>query len=268
MKIKLLVIGSSGQIGTGIIKICHDLQVETVGIDNRPNKWNESYTNVLTDFLNYEIKDLKGVTDIIFLASESSAKHLENNPEINFKNYKTFEYAIYLSKKLRARLIIISSRELFGLKPENIAAFSPQNIYEKQKMDFEMKLFELKKESLITGVFRVPIVFGGYDTDLERLPRLVPRWCKQILDGEEIKVLNNDNKIELTLIKNVSEKIMETLSVETGFFIKNIHGIEISLEKLSELIYKVARGEKQKNGAEFNMLRYGIKATLENLAKI
>lgn len=265
---KLLIVGSSGQIGTAVIKICHDLPIDVIGVDKRPNEWNASFTNVLTDFLNYEIKDSKGVTDIIFLATEPSAKRLESNPEINLQNYKTFEHAISLAKKLGARLVIISSREFFGLKSDSVAAFSPQNIYEKQKMDFEAKLYELQKEGLNTGVIRAPVVFGGYDTDLERLPRLVPRWCKQALNKEEIEVLNGNNKIELSLVEDIAERLMETLTVETGSFVKDIRGTEISLENLSKFIYKVARGDEQKNGAEFDVLRYGIKVTLENLGKI
>lgn len=265
---RLLVVGSSGQIGTAVMKICHNLSIEVIGIDKRSNEWNASFTDVLTDFLNYEIKDNKDITDIIFLATEPSAKRLENNPETNLQNYKTFERAVSLAKKFGARLVIISSREFFGLKPDNIAAFSPQNIYEKQKMDFEVRLYELQKEGLNTGVVRVPVVFGGYDTDLERLPRLVPRWCKQALNEEEIEVLNGNNKIELSLVEDVTKSLMETLTVETGSFVKDIHGTEISLENLSKLIYKVMRGDEQKNGAEFELLRYGIKATLENLGKI
>lgn len=265
---KLLVVGSSGQIGTAIMKICQDLSTEAIGIDRRPNKWNASFTNGLTDFLDYEIKDSEGVTDIIFLATEPSAKRLENNPEINLQNYQTFEYAISLARELHARLIMISSHELFGLKPDSVAAFSPQNIYERQKMDFEAKLYKLQKEGLNTGVIRVPVVFGGYDTDLERLPRLVPRWCKQALNKEEIEVLNSNNKIELSLVEDIVKRLMETLTVETGSFVKDIRGTEISLENLSKLIYKVVRGDEQKNGAEFDVLRYGIKTTLEDLGKI
>ncbi len=265
---KLLTIGSSGQIGTAVITASRDLSIKTIGIDQRPNEWDASFTDVLTDFLNYEINANEGITDILFLTTEPSAKRLEDSPETNLKNYQTFEHAVSLAKKSRARLIMVSSRELFGLEPENISEFSPQNLYEKQKMDFEAKLYELQKEGLNTGVIRVPVVFGGYDTDLERIPRLVPRWCRQALDGKKIDITDGENKIELILADETAKKMIEALTAENASFVNDIRGTEISLKDLSELIYKVMQGDEQKNGAKSDVLRYGIKATLENLDKI
>lgn len=264
---KLLVIGSSGQIGTAVINACRDLFIKTIGIDQRPNEWDASFTDVLTDFLNYEINPNEGVTDILFLATEPSAKRLESNPETNLKNYQSFEHALSLAKRSRARLIVVSSRELFGLRPENISEFSPQNIYEKQKRDFEAGLYELQKEGLNTGVIRVPIIFGNYDTDLERLSRLVPRWCRQALDMEKVEITGSGNKIELILADETAKKIIETLTAGNASFVKDIRGTEISLEDLRELIYAVTSGKEQKNGAKFELLRCGIVTTLENLKK-
>lgn len=264
---KLLVAGSSGQIGTAVIKACRNLSIKTIGIDQRPNEWNASFTDVLTDFLNYEISPNEGITDILFLATEPSAKRLKNNPETNLKDYQSFEHALFLAKRSRARLIVVNSRELFGLRPENISEFSPQNIYEKQKMDFEVGLYELQKEGLNTGVVRVPIVFGNYDTDLERLPRLVPRWCQQALNGEKVEIADGENKIELILADETAKKIIETLTAENASFVKDIRGTEISLEDLRKLIFAVTSDKEQKNGAEFDALRYGIVTTVENLQK-
>lgn len=264
---KLLVIGSSGQIGTAVITACRDLSIKTIGIDQRPNEWNAFFTDVLKNFLNYEFNPNEGITDILFLATEPSAERLKNNPETNLKNYQSFEHALYLAKKSRARLAVVSSREFFGLRPENISEFSPQNIYEKQKRDFEARLYELQKEGLNTGVIRVPIVFGNYDTDLERLPRLVPRWCRQALDGEKIEITDGENRIELILADETAKKIIETLTAKKASFIKDIRGTEISLEDLREFIYAVTSDKEQKNGAEYSSLHYGIVTTLENLKK-
>lgn len=260
----ILVVGSSGQIGTALMLESRSRGMQTVGIDLRDNPWEASLTDLKMDFLDYIPHEKDHPTDLIFLATEPSAQRLEKNPSINSKNYRDFDHAAELTKNYQMRLIIISSRELFGLSPHEVSLYQAQKLYEQQKKDFETRLFEMGKQGYKTGILRVPIAFAGYDTDLERLPRLVPRWCANIIKGEEI-LIEKDKEIELILVEKVAKMLVNLLIRERGSFLKEIRGAKISLKALADLIRSVAKDNQNKKNEADDMLRLGIKKTLAAL---
>ena len=260
----LLVIGSSGQIGTALMRICCERSIAATGLDIRPNRWDEKLTDLCLDFLVYEPSAVSHFTDIVFLATHPSARELEKNALQNEKDYRAFNHAKICAKRSGARLSIVSSQELFGIVPEKIDVFTAHTVYEKQKKDFESELYELRKENYRTGVLRVPIVFGGYDTDLERIPRLVPRWCQQALAGEPIDVTNPHKTVLLTLVDDVVVTLLDCLFESGKSFLKEVSGTSITIGHLAKLIKEVKDGNKKNDGA-LEMIRRGIVDTFNNL---
>lgn len=258
---KILIVGSSGQIGTALVFESRSRGIQTIGIDLRDNPWEASLTDLKIDFFDYFPDEKDRFTDLIFLATEPSAKRLEKNPLINTENYRNFDHAVELTKKYKMRLLIISSRELFGLSPYEVSIYPAQKLYEQQKKDFENSLFEMKKQGYKTGVLRVPIVFAGYDTDMERLPRLVPSWCAKIIEGEDV-LIDNDGEVELVPVEKVANILINLLVRERGSFLKEIRGVHIGLRALADLIRSVVEDNQNKKNEASGVLRLGIKKTI------
>lgn len=261
---KFLIVGSSGQIGTALAVACRSNSIPALGLDARPNFWDPSITSIQMNLLEYIPRLSDDITDIIFLATEASSRRLVENPDFSRKDYLAFAHAIDLATRCHSRLSIVSSRELFGVAPDKIFGFVPRNAYEKQKKDFEMRLYELRE--IDYGVLRIPIAFGGYDTDIDRLPRLIPRWCQQVLKGEKIEVIHGEETIELVHISDVISRFLNILVNSSKSFLEEIRGVTISFSSLAKLIEEVyGMYARKKNGTEYDLFRLGIIATFQSL---
>lgn len=262
MKNKLFIIGSSGQIGSALMDWCRNNGVEAFGLDNRKNPWKESLTNKITNFENFD--ESLDFSDIIFLSTESSAKNLESDKARADKDMHLFLKACDLSKSNNARMVIVSSRELFGLTDSTLDCFKPKNAYEKQKYIFETNLKQMRQEGWRTGVIRVPIVCGGFDDDIQRIQRLIPRLCNQLVKEGKTVVTNSDNLIPFALVDDVVNSLMNELINNIGSFLLDIKGTSIKLSDLVNLI-KQTYNTKNKKREEIEPLQIAIRRTLLSL---
>jgi len=242
---RFLIVGSSGQIGSALAAELLARGHAVQGIDPRPNAWIE----IPTDLKPFEeaVGDLDashGYTDIVMLATTASARQLQEHVEMDAQDRGRFEGACRLASDFGMRLTIVSSRELFGKTREDLAAMRSSNAYEAQKRDAELAMADFRDRGGDGIVVRVPIVFGGYDTDVARLPRLVPRWCNQYLEQGRVDVTNGETSIELLRAEDAAKKIAERLLGDGGEWVIEARGVETTLAALATAVEKLGHDPK------------------------
>lgn len=240
---RFLIVGSSGQIGTALATEFLSRGFAIQGIDPCANPWIEIPTEILTfEDIRDDFFAVGSYTDIVMLATTASARQLQERPELDGQDRQRYEKARLVALNFGMRLTIVSSRELFGKTRAELEWMAVNSAYEAQKRDMELAVADFQALGGEGLIARVPVVFGGYDTDIARLPRLVPRWCSQFLEHGRVEVSNGENAIELLRAEDAAKKIAERLLGEGGGVIE-IRGVETTLATLAKTVEAIGRGE-------------------------
>ena len=210
-RVKVLLTGSSGQIGTNLaLRLLADGH-EVFGVDQRVNTW--------TDEFRYLIQDLSGQypafpdgiggvpypeTDVVVhLAAHAKVHQLVAHPHRALENtMMTFNVLEYCRQR-RLPLVFSSTREVYGDVHrfegygEDTADFAfTESPYSASKIASEAFIYAYARcYGLKYLAFRFSNVYGRYDNDLHRMSRVLPLFIHSMSRDEPITVFGGADKV-------------------------------------------------------------------------
>src|SRR5215213_2081460 len=208
---RVLVTGSSGQIGTNLaLRLQHDGH-SVFGVDKRQNTWTGDFPYLLQDLAGHYPSFPGGIGGVeypevdlvVHLAAHAKVHQLVRQPHRALENaimtFNVLEYA----RQLRLPLVFSSTREVYGdvhrfdEYGEATADFAyTESPYSASKITSEAFIYSYARcYGLQYLVFRFSNVYGRYDNDLPRMERVLPLFIHQLARGEPITVYGGEEKV-------------------------------------------------------------------------
>ena len=221
---RILITGSSGQIGTNLALRLLDEGHFVFGVDKRLNPWTDRFPYLLQDLSSpyppYE-KGIGGVEYppmdiVVHLAAHAKVHELVRQPHRAMENvtmtYNVLEYC----RLARLPIIFSSSREVYGdihryiedesLRPqtmgEQTAHFAyTESPYSASKIASEALIYSYARcYGLKYIVFRFSNVYGRYDNDIERMERVIPLFIRRIGSDQPITIYGENKVLDFTYV--------------------------------------------------------------------
>jgi UDP-glucose 4-epimerase len=206
---KILVTGSSGTIGTALSETLLNRGFDVVGVDIKPNKWNEKVQEVTIN-LDLRDKDLiinklpKDVDLVIHLAANARVYNLVVDPSLAKDNFLvSFNVLEYMRNAGVRKLIFSSSREVYGnsdkmiYSEENAHIKCCESPYTASKISGEALIHAYKQcYDIDFIILRFSNVYGKYDES----DRVVPLFIKLTKEGKDLIVYGKDKVLDFTYI--------------------------------------------------------------------
>ncbi len=246
MKSKILVTGSSGTIGTGLVKQLLKENYSVIPLDIKPSLWDKKIDRktVCHDLRKPLSKSvIKSKPDIIVhLAANARVHDLVVNPSMALDNYvmthNVLEYARLNGIK---KVIYASSREIYGESKANRKRKEidshVQNIkspYTASKYGGEAMVHAYHECYDIKPVIvRFSNVYGKYDVS----ERVVPLFLYYALRNRDMNIFGKEKKLDFTYIDDAVDGVCRIIK---RFNKAQDHTFNISKGK-SEPLYNVAK---------------------------
>lgn len=217
---KILITGSSGQIGTNLgLRLQKDGHF-VLGVDKRENTWtNEIETRMVdmtTECQGRLIELIKGyeIELIVHLAAHAKVFALVREPSRALENIDMTFRAAECARLTNIPIIFGSSREVYGdihqhLTDESSADFVvAESPYSASKIAGEALIYSYAQcYKLPYIVFRFSNVYGRFDNDLERMERVTPLFIQRISDGQPIVIHGKEKVLDFTYVEDCVEGI-------------------------------------------------------------
>jgi nucleoside-diphosphate-sugar epimerase len=201
---RILITGSSGQIGTNLALRLQSDGHEVFGIDKRVNAWTDEFRYLLQDltFPGGLGDDYPPADVMVHLAAHAKVHELVREPRRALENaIMTFNVLEYCRAN-RLPLVFSSTREVYGdvhrfeEYGESTADFAfTESPYSASKIASEALIYSYARcYGLQYLVFRFSNVYGRYDNDLSRMVRVIPLFTQQLLHGKPITIYGGSDK--------------------------------------------------------------------------
>lgn len=206
---KVLITGSSGQIGTNLALHLMARGDQVVGIDRRPNTWTNRIDTRSLDLLTVPAEELPaGPFDVVVhLAAHAKVFELVQTPARALENVTMCFNALEYARRRQVPIIFGSSREVYGdihrhvteeAEADFVVAESP---YSASKIAGEAFIYSFAEcYDLPYLVFRFSNVYGRYDNDIDRMERVLPLFARKIDRGEPIVVFGREKVLDFTYV--------------------------------------------------------------------
>ena len=208
---RVLVTGSSGQIGTNLALRLQADGHEVFGVDKRQNTWTDAFPTLLQDLAGHYPAFPGGIGGVeypevdvvVHLAAHAKVHQLVRQPHRALENaIMTFNVLEYC-RQLTLPLVFSSTREVYGdvhrfeEYAEEAADFAfTESPYSAAKIASEAFIYAYARcYGLNYLVFRFSNVYGRYDNDLWRMDRVLPLFMHQLSRGEPITIFGGDEKV-------------------------------------------------------------------------
>jgi UDP-glucose 4-epimerase len=213
---RILVTGSSGQIGTNLALRLQGEGHEVFGVDVRANGWTDDFRYLLQDLTFpggvgnvYPPIDL-----VVHLAAHAKVHELVREPRRALENsIMTFNILEYCRAN-ELPLVFSSTREVYGdvhrfeEYGEASADFAfTESPYSASKIASEALIYSYARcYGLRYLVFRFSNVYGRFDNDLSRMVRVIPLFIQRLMHDEPITVYGGaDKTLDFTYIDDCVE---------------------------------------------------------------
>jgi nucleoside-diphosphate-sugar epimerase len=254
---RVLITGSSGQIGTNLALRLQEEGHYVFGIDIRSNTWTDQVETLLQD-LSVPYRNFRGgigyveypedLDVVVHLAAHAKVHELVEQPERALANvtmtYNILEYC----RHNNLPLIFSSSREVYGdirryITEESYADFAfTESPYSASKISGEAFIYSYAQcYGMRYLVFRFSNVYGRYDNDIERMERVIPLFIRKISLGEPITVYGQEKVLDFTYVDDCVAGIVRGIELlangrEANQTINLAYGQGNTLVKMAEFI--------------------------------
>ena len=221
---KILLTGSSGQIGTNLalklIQQGHQVQ----GIDKRKNTWTDKIPTIILDLSHRFTSFEKGFGDhhvpftpdlVVHFAANAKVHELVKHPDRAMDNIVDTFNVLEYCRRHKLPIIFSSSREVYGdikrfVTDEKQADFLyTESPYSASKIAGEALIYSYAKcYGIPYIVLRFSNVYGRYDNDIDRMERVIPLFIKRIDAGEPIVVFGKDKVLDFTYVDDCTQGVM------------------------------------------------------------
>jgi UDP-glucuronate 4-epimerase len=255
---RVLLTGSSGQIGTNLALRLLSEGHWVFGVDKRPNPWTKDFETLLQDLSGQYAAFHGGVNNVeypevdlvVHLAAHAKVHQLVKQPHRALENVMMTFNMLEYCRQLELPLVFSSTREVYGdvhrfdEYGEATADFAyTESPYSGSKIASEAFVYAYARcYGLRYLVFRFSNVYGRYDNDLQRMERVVPLFIHQLGRGEPITVFGGEEKVlDFTYIDDCIDGIARGIERLAGGEVTNetinlAYGQGNTLVRAAELI--------------------------------
>ena len=179
---RILVTGSSGEIGTNLALKLAQHGHYVFGVDKRPNTWTDKFPYLMQDlsgrFLNHkggigEVPYPADIDVVVHLAANAKVHELVENPHRALDNINITFNVLEFCRINKLPIIFSSSREVYGdiqryITQENLSDFHfTESPYSASKISGEALIYSYAKcYNMPYIVFRFSNVYGRFDADI------------------------------------------------------------------------------------------------------
>lgn len=256
---RILVTGSSGQIGTNLVLRLLDDGHEVFGVDKRQNTW------VGDGQFRYLLQDLSGhypaypggiggveypETDlVVHLAAHAKVHQLVAEPHRALENLMMTFNVLEFCRPQGIPLVFSSTREVYGDVhrfegyAEATADFAfTESPYSASKIASEAFIYAYAKcYGLDYLAFRFSNVYGRFDNDLARMTRVLPLFTHRLSRGEPIVVYGPEKVLDFTYVDDCVDGIVRGVEALAAGRVRNetinlAYGEGNTLVRAAELI--------------------------------
>lgn len=253
---RVLITGSSGQIGTNLaLRLLADGH-SVFGVDRRPNPWTGAFPTLLQDLAVPQREFRGGIGGapyppcdiVVHLAANAKVYDLVEQPHRALENINLTFNVLEYCRANGLPVIFSSSREVYGdirryLTEERSADFSfTESPYSASKIAGEALIYSYARcYGLRYLVFRFSNVYGRYDTDIERMERVIPLFIRRLSRGEPVTVYGREKVLDFTYVDDCVDGIVRGMQRLLGGEVVNrtinlAYGQGNTLVRLAELI--------------------------------
>ncbi len=278
---RVLITGSSGQIGSNVGLALQARGDEVIGIDIRPNSWTDKIPTTRHD-LSGKQTDLpvSGEFDaILHLAAHAKVFELVQHPRRAMENIEMLFNVLDFARVRQIPILFGSSREVYGdiqrhITDERQADFVvAESPYSASKISGEAFIYSYAEcYGLPYLVFRFSNVYGRFDSDAERMERVIPLFIQKILRDEPLVVFGRDKVLDFTYVDDCVSGVLrgidalvdgavtgETINLAYGHgstLVDLVNLIALALDKEPRVTYEPARaGEVTRYVADLTKAR-------------
>jgi nucleoside-diphosphate-sugar epimerase len=223
--VRVLITGSSGQIGTNLALRLQADGHDVFGVDKRQNPWTDEFRYLLQDLAGHYAPFPGGINGVeypevdvvVHLAAHAKVHQLVRQPHRALENVMMTFNVLEYARQQRVPIVFSSSREVYGdvhrfeEYGEQVADFAyTESTYSASKISGEAFVYSYARcYGLPYLVFRFSNVYGRYDNDLHRMVRVLPLFTHAISRGEPITVYGGREKtLDFTYIDDCVDGIV------------------------------------------------------------
>lgn len=272
---RILITGSSGQIGTNLALYLLEQGHFVFGIDKRSNTWSDLIPTLLQDLSIPQHDFNRGIGHVeypekidavVHLAAHAKVHELVQQPFRALENitmtYNVLEYC----RVNQIPIIFSSSREVYGdihryITEESYADFAfTESPYSASKISGEALIYAYAQcYNVRYLVFRFSNVYGRYDVDIERMERVIPLFIRKIRRGEPITVFGQEKVLDFTYVDDCVAGVSKAIELIVKGEVSN-HTINLAFGQgntLAAMAGYVAEELKVKPEIHFEPARIG-----------
>ena len=227
-RMKVLITGSSGQIGTNLALLLLKCGIDVTGVDVRPNPWTADVCTEVVDLVqvargNERWQPSSRPDCLVHLAAWAKVHELVTNPRRALENVEMSFAALETARRARCPIVLGSSREVYGdihrtATNESMADFVvAESPYSASKIAAEAFFYSYARcYGMHYLVFRFSNVYGRYDNDLTRMERVTPLFVRSIATDRPITVYGKDKVLDFTYVDDCTSGIHNGIEYLVG----------------------------------------------------